>query len=274
MSNSITKPSVNHIEGGGIEKRLHNPSYPPYPHQTAHPQQSGGVYGDGISVSRFITPGGNPIDNSQPSMPIYHRKFGDANPIGLLGFAGGNFLLNLFNVQARGVTTNNVILCTAMGFSGIVQTVSGLLGWASGNTFAAVAMTSYGSFWLSFAVFVIPQFEVAKAYASAEAFQEALGLYLFCWAIVTFIFLLASLRSSVGMVVLFTLLDFNFWLLAIGNLAGSEKCLKAGGGIGLANSLVGAWVALAEMNTPDTSFFQMPVGNLQPKQSPPKRDTA
>lgn len=31
-------------------------------------------YTQGVPTSRFITPGGNPIDSSQPAFPIYHRK--------------------------------------------------------------------------------------------------------------------------------------------------------------------------------------------------------
>lgn len=34
-------------------------------------------YQGGPPVSRFITPGGNPVDNSQPAFPVYHRKFGE-----------------------------------------------------------------------------------------------------------------------------------------------------------------------------------------------------
>lgn len=36
-------------------------------------------------IDRQITPGGNPIDNSQPAFPVYHRKFANPAPLGLLG---------------------------------------------------------------------------------------------------------------------------------------------------------------------------------------------
>lgn len=38
----------------------------------------------GGAVSRFITPGGNPMDTSQPAFPVFHRKFANPAPLGLL----------------------------------------------------------------------------------------------------------------------------------------------------------------------------------------------
>jgi len=31
-------------------------------------------YQNGAMVGRFITPGGNPIDNTQPAFPVFHRR--------------------------------------------------------------------------------------------------------------------------------------------------------------------------------------------------------
>jgi succinate-acetate transporter protein len=82
----------------------------------------------------------------------------------------------MFNIQARGITTPNVILGMALGYGGLVQLVAGIEEWACGNTFGelssevplcsansspgATAFASYGGFWLSFATLYIPQFEV------------------------------------------------------------------------------------------------------------------
>jgi hypothetical protein len=48
------------------------------------PDQMEASYQSGGAISRFITPGGNPVDNSQPAFPVYHRKFGNPAPLGLL----------------------------------------------------------------------------------------------------------------------------------------------------------------------------------------------
>jgi len=66
----MSETNVNGHETKGI----HEPEAP----VQQQPYQSGGA------ISRFITPGGNPVDASQPAFPIYHRKFGNPAPLGLL----------------------------------------------------------------------------------------------------------------------------------------------------------------------------------------------
>ncbi len=53
------------------------------------------------------------------------------------------------------------------------------------------AFTSYGAFWLSFATLFIPNSGIGAAYADAPVGMEedAIGIYLLAWMIVTFLFL-------------------------------------------------------------------------------------
>lgn len=50
-----------------------NTGAPPMTNGATQHEETGGYQG-GMQYQRFITPGGNPIDNSQPAFPIYHRK--------------------------------------------------------------------------------------------------------------------------------------------------------------------------------------------------------
>jgi uncharacterized protein len=53
-----------------------------------------------------------------------------------------------------------------------------------------VAFTSYGAFWLSFATLFIPSSGIAEAYTATPGMEEdAIGIYLLSWMIVTFLFL-------------------------------------------------------------------------------------
>jgi uncharacterized protein len=58
--------------------------------------------------------------------------------------------------------------------------MAGMWEFAAGNTFGALAFTSYGAFWMSFAVIFIPFFNVAEAYADPSEFASAVGHYLIC----------------------------------------------------------------------------------------------
>jgi len=222
-------------------------------------------YTNGAQVGRFITPGGNPIDTTQPAFPVFHRRLANPSPLGLMAFGATTFILSMFNVQARGITTPNVVLGMALGYGGLVQLIAGIQEFVCGNTFAATAFSSYGGFWLSFATFYIPQLGVTTAYATEDELDSALAIYLSAWGIVTLIFLIASLRSSIALISLFFFLDVTFWLLAAGDYSGVTNVTKAGGAFGILTAGIAGYTALAGLLTKDTSYFLLPVGDQSKK---------
>ncbi|KAG0147763.1 hypothetical protein CROQUDRAFT_450895 [Cronartium quercuum f. sp. fusiforme G11] len=206
----------------------------------------------------------DPIDGSQPISPVYFRKFANPAPLGLSSFAATTFLLSLFNVQSRGITTPNLIVGLAMGYGGLVQLLAGMWEFAAGNTFGATAFSSYGGFWISFGLVFWPQSGILAAYTTEAAqLENALGLYLFTWFIFTFILLVASLRSSLGLVSLFFFLDVTFLLLALGKFyPETHSITHAGGALGLVTAFIAWYVAAADLLTSETSFFTLPVIDL------------
>lgn len=59
---------------------------------------------------------------------------------------------------------------------------------AVGNTFGATALSSYGGFWISFAIIFTPGgFGIQAAYTTGTEFQTVFSFYLFGWFIFTFL---------------------------------------------------------------------------------------
>lgn len=109
----------------------------------------------------------------------------------------------------------------------------------TGNyTFGAVAFTSFGAFWISF--WALVTFFAGEI--PAEHVGAALGLYLIAWGIFTLYMLVASLRTTAAIAVVFALLTVTFFLLGIGNANESEGLVEAGGWCGLATAAA-AWYA-------------------------------
>jgi succinate-acetate transporter protein len=108
----------------------------------------------------------------------------------------------------------------------------------TGNTFGAVAFTSYGAFWLSFWAYV--QFFADKVPAADAG--HAVGLYLIAWGIFTTYMLVASLRTTAAIATVFALLAVTFFLLGIGDAGAHENVTKIGGWVGLATAAA-AWYA-------------------------------
>jgi succinate-acetate transporter protein len=123
---------------------------------------------------------------------------------------------------------------------------------AVGNTFGATALSSYGGFWLSFAIVLTPGFAIETDLVEYGPgyFYNSFGLYLMGWFIFTTILLICTLRSTVAFFMLFFTLDLAFLLLGVGYLNYGPKgpqsaCIKAGGYFGLFAAFLAWYNALA-----------------------------
>jgi succinate-acetate transporter protein len=162
----------------------------------------------------------------------------DPGPLGLAAFALTTFVLSMFNADLVGAGGKPVVLGLALAYGGIAQLLAGMWEFRTGNTFGAVAFTSYGAFWLSF--FALDQF-FAKDIPTADA-GHAVGLYLIAWGIFTTYMFVASLRTTGAIALVFVLLAATFIVLGIGEAGAHANIVKAGGYLGIATALA-AWYA-------------------------------
>jgi len=208
----------------------------------------------------------------QPGLYRQSRKFANPAPLGLSAFALTTFVLSLINLGTRDITHANLVVALAYGYGGLVQLLAGMWEMAVGNTCGATALSSYGGFWLSFAIILTPGgFEIESALETSATdhsrFLNSFGLYLMGWFIFTFILLLCTLRSTVAFFSLFFTLDIAFLLLGIGYLEASplkpqSGCIKAGGLFGLLAAFLAWYNALAGIADNSNSFFVIPVAHF------------
>jgi hypothetical protein len=165
-------------------------------------------------------------------------KPADPGPLGLAGFALTTFVLSMFNSGLVSKAGEPVVLGVALAYGGIAQLLAGMWEFRTGNTFGAVAFTSFGAFWISFWALVT----FFAGDIPAEHAGAAIGLYLIAWGIFTLYMLIASLRTTVAIAVVFLLLTITFFLLGIGESGEHKGLVEAGGWFGLATA-VAAWYA-------------------------------
>jgi succinate-acetate transporter protein len=180
-----------------------------------------------------VTPGA-----PAPSAPSSGWTPANPAPLGLAGFAMTTFVLSMINGNIVSGTDTPVVLGLALAYGGLTQLLAGMWEFRAGNTFGAVAFSSYGAFWISF--FILIQFN-AGSLVPAHA-GHAVGLYLWAWAIFTGYMTLASLRTNGAVVLVFVLLTITFALLGAGNSGGNASTIHWGGYIGLATAAA-AWYA-------------------------------
>ena len=160
----------------------------------------------------------------------------DPGPLGLAGFAGTTFVLSLINanwVSAKGI---GAVLGLALAYGGLAQLLAGMWEFRTGNTFGAVAFSSFGAFWISF-------FFIVRLTPVSLITPHALAAYLWMWAIFTTYMFFASLRTTAAIALVFLLLAITFILLAIGDMgSGHATVTHWGGYVGVATAIA-AWYA-------------------------------
>lgn len=207
-----------------------------------------------------------------PYRPSF-RKFGNPAPLGLCAFALTTFVLSLTNANARHVSTPNIVVGLAYAYGGVIQLLAGMWEMAVGNTFGATALSSYGGFWISYAIIQTQAFGIGSAYSDPDQLSAALGFYLIGWFIFTFILVLCTLKSTLAFFSLFFFLDITFMLLAIAEFMNSTSTQHAAGVFGIITAFIAWWNALAGIAESSNSFFTVPVLHF-PWSEKVKRDRA
>jgi succinate-acetate transporter protein len=111
--------------------------------------------------------------------------------------------------------------------------------FAKGNTFGALAFSSYGAFWMSF-WYLVAHTDLSKATANDAA--KGVGVFLLAWTIFTLYMTVVASRLSGILFMLFAVLLVTFAFLTVGKFGGSDSMTKIGGYLGLVTALV-AWYA-------------------------------
>jgi uncharacterized protein len=185
-------------------------------------------------------------------------------PLGLAGFAMTTFVLSFVNANWVSGTDLPVVLGLALAYGGVAQLLAGMWEFRAGNTFGAVAFSSFGAFWISY--FVLVMFN-ASTLSPLHA-GHALGLYLWAWAIFTGYMTVAALRTNVAVLLVFVLLTVTFALLGAGNDGADAGVVHWGGYIGVATAIAAWYASFAQVVN---STFGKTVAPLFPLSRPASR---
>jgi succinate-acetate transporter protein len=169
--------------------------------------------------------------------PVAVGAIADPAPLGLAGFAMTTLVLSVFNAKLIG-SGETIVLGLALAYGGIAQLLAGMWEFVKGNTFGAVAFTSYGAFWISFWYLL----NHLPTDAQGRDLDHGIGLYLLAWGIFTLYMFVASTRVSGAVMAVFGALALTFFALSIGAFVTSENWTKLGGWLGIITAIL-AWYA-------------------------------
>src|SRR5919204_2741577 len=133
--------------------------------------QEGGVM-ESAALSRRDPLRGERAREAEARATLSTWTVADPGPLGLAAFALTTFVLSMFNSDLVSDKGAPVVLALALAYGGVVQVLAGMWEFRTGNTFGAVAFSSFGAFWISF--FVLIQFNAGQI--PAADLGHAVGL--------------------------------------------------------------------------------------------------
>jgi uncharacterized protein len=174
--------------------------------------------------------------------PTFGPAFADPGPLGLAGFAMTTFFLSSVNVGWLDEKTTPVVLGLALFYGGLAQLLAGMWEFVKGNTFGAVAFSSFGAFWLSY-WYLVAHTDLADAKPHDAA--HAVGVYLLAWTIFTAYMTVCSTRTNLATMTVFVLLTLTFFFLFLGEYTTTTGLTRVGGVLGLLTALAAWYTSLA-----------------------------
>jgi len=170
-------------------------------------------------------------------------KVANPAPLGLMGFGMTTVLLNLHNAEL--FPLNGMILGMGIFYGGIAQMIAGVLEYQRGNTFAGLAFTSYGAFWLVLVTLLLLPATGIPAAAAVDA--NAMGSFLAVWGLFTLGLFFGTLKGSKVLQFIFASLVVLFALLAVHKFTGNHALGIIAGWEGIVCGLSACYLGIAEV---------------------------
>jgi len=175
-------------------------------------------------------------------------------PLGLAGFAVTTILLSSINAGFIPEASVAAVVPLAFAYGGIGQVITGVLEFRNGNTFGTAAYSSFGLFWIWYALL---QWTVGAGWLKAPP-PEAIGAALLIWGIFAFGLWLGTFRTNFVVWTMFLALWVTFFLLAAANFGMPTGSL--GGWTGLVLGGEALYLSIADILKAMYGRQTLPVG--------------
>ena len=170
--------------------------------------------------------------------PFSKALLADPAPLGLAGFAFTTFLLSFYNAGI--LKDAGAVVPLAIAYGGLGQLLAGVFEMRKGNTFGFTAFSSYGGFWLFYALLIL--FSGTKMITINNT---EVGYALILWGFFTLYMWLPAMMASTSLNLTFLFLWLAFFALGIGLITGTTAITHLGGYLGFLTAFFAAYTSFA-----------------------------
>jgi len=203
------------------------------------------------------------------------KTVGNPTPIALVGFLLSLTPLSCDLMQWMGAGGNGAAgIGFYIGFGGVCMILGGIGEWILGNTFPATVFTSFGGFWIAYAITLTPYTGTISDYALSgglhgKPFNASFAFILVFMDVLVTIYCIVSVRTNLVFFMIFILLiptfaclTYAFFGLSMSPPVLHLQALKAGGALAFVVSLLGWYIFLAILLASVDFPFSLPVIDL------------
>lgn len=195
---------------------------------------------------------------------VYTEKLANPAPLGLAAFGVTTLLLNVLNAEIISEESIGMVLPVGLFYGGLVQLLAGMWEAKKNNTFGFTAFSSYGAFWMAYAVMKI---FIRNDVIGPVPAESGMAVFLATWGIFSIYMTVATFKISVALQVTFVALCFLFFLLAWGQH--NETVHKLAGYEGLFTAGCALYTSAALIINETWDRKVLPLGVVQPRVSQP-----
>ena len=177
----------------------------------------------------------------------------------MTAFATTSFMLGMYNAHLLSAGGAAIVIPVAFFLGGLIQIIVAVLEVARGNVFGAVVFGTYGPFWVIYG-FIAQHYAGVLAPASVGS---AIALFLAMFAVLTFYFFIASLKTDFILVLVFALIFIGLVLLAVGAGSGHVVWTEAGGWVTLSFAVLAWYHAAGDVIAHTFGRTVLPMGKLK-----------
>ena len=175
-------------------------------------------------------------------------------------------MLGIYNAGWANPLGVTLVIPVAFVFGGGAQLIVAVLEVFRGNVFGAAVFGTYGPFWIIYGLiqnsFAAKVAAAAGKTATAGAISSGLTVFLAMFTVLTFFFLIASLRTDVVLVAVIALLLAALILLMLGVHGGSTGLVHTSGYLTMLFALLGWYHGAGDVIGFTFGRKLLPVGSL------------
>jgi succinate-acetate transporter protein len=197
------------------------------------------------------------IDQSMQGRSV-GSTIADPGAWAVTAFASASFMLGMYNAHLVSAGGAAIVIPVAIVFAGVMQVIVAVLEVIRGNVFGAVVFGTYGPFWIIYGL-IVQHYAGTLAPASVAS---ALALFLAVFAVLTFYFFIASLKTDVVLAVVFALVCIALAVLAIGTENASTRVTEIGGWITIVFAVLAWYHAAGDVISFTWGRTVLPMGKI------------